>query len=149
MPAYFDQYLWTHGRGKHKGVNCNSKAPGHNYKATMEIRMDRRNYVCTEWLCGTVPKLAINNNRNILLKSTDINLVRPNGMSYKDVVLNKSCKTIIFKADTGAAGNYIIWQDTIILENPGPKTTGPRVRLPDNSIIQPRLSGHIPLPVLT
>ena len=148
IPVYFEKYWWTHGRGIHKGVNCNSKAPGHNDKATMEIRMDGRNYGCTEWWCGVVPKVETNNNRNTILKSTYINLFPPNVMSYNHVVLNKSCKTIILKSDTGAAGNYIRVQDTIILENPGPKTTVPRARLPDNSIIQLRLPAHIPLPVL-
>ena len=89
IPAYFDKYFWTHGRGSHKGVNCNSKAPGHKDKATMESGMDGRNYRCAEWWCGTLPKLATNNNRNILLKSTESALVPPNNMSYKHAVLKK------------------------------------------------------------
>ena len=69
-------------------------------------------------------------------------------MPYKHAVLNKSRKEIVLKADIGATGNYIRGQDTIILKNPGPTTTGPRVGLSDNSIIQPTLSGHIPIPML-
>ena len=69
-------------------------------------------------------------------------------MSYKHAVLNKPRKEIILKDDTGATVNYIRGQDTIILNNPGPTTTGPRSRLPKNSIIQPTLSGHLPLQML-
>ena len=50
---------------------------------------------------------------------------------------------IILKYDTGATGNYIRVQDTIILKNPGPTTTGNRVHLPGNSIIKQTLSVHI------
>ena len=94
------------------------------------------NYGCIEWWFWVVSKVSKNNNRNILLKSIDSTLVPTNIMSYKNVILNKSWKTIIFKSDTGATGNYIRGQDTIILNNPGPTATGPRVRLPNNSIIQ-------------
>ena len=69
-------------------------------------------------------------------------------MSYKHVVFKKLLKAIILKADTGATGNYIIGQDTIILNNLEPTNTGPRFRLPDNSIIKPRLYLHLPLPML-
>ena len=44
MHAYFDKYFWTHGRGRYKGGNCNSKSPGHKYKATMESNMYGVNY---------------------------------------------------------------------------------------------------------
>ena len=130
MPAYFDKYLCTYGWGSHKGGNCNSNSPGHEDKATTEISIDGSNYGFTEWRCGTVRKLATNNNRNILLKSIDSTLVPPNLMSYNHAVLNKSHKAIILKYDTGATKNYIRGQNTIILKNPGPKTTGPKVRLP-------------------
>ena len=48
MPAYFDKYCWTHGRGIHKGDDFNSKAPRHKEKAKIKSRMDRRNYGCTQ-----------------------------------------------------------------------------------------------------
>ena len=48
MLEYFDKYCCTHGRGSHKGVNFNSKAPGHKYKAAMERSIGRRNYGFTE-----------------------------------------------------------------------------------------------------
>ena len=70
--------------------------------------------------------------RDILLKSTDSTLVPPNLMSYKHMVLEKNHKEIILKADTGATGNYIRDQDTIILKNTGPTTNGPRFCIPDN-----------------
>ena len=95
-----------------------------------------------------VPNVAKNNNRNILLKSTHSTLVPPNIMSYKHAVLNKSCKTIILKDDIGATGNYIRGQDTINLNYPGPTNTSPRVCLPNNSIIQPTLSGNLLLSML-
>ena len=69
-------------------------------------------------------------------------------MSYKYAVLNKSTNIITPKYDTGATRNYIRGQDTIVLNKPQPTTIGPRVCLPDKSIIQPTLSGHIPLPML-
>ena len=65
IPAYFDKYFWTHGWGSHKCGNCNSKEHGNKDKATMDIRMDRRNYGCTAWRCETVPNVATNNNRNL------------------------------------------------------------------------------------
>ena len=95
-----------------------------------------------------LPKVATNDNRNILLKSADITLVPPNLISYKHAVLNKSLKAIILKSDTGATGNYVRGQDTIILKNPGPTTTVPRFCLLKNSIIQPTLSVHLPLLML-
>ena len=90
-----------------------------------------------------VPEVATNINISILLKSTDSNLVSPNLISYKYAVLNKSFKTIIIKSDTGSTGNYTRGQDTVILKNTGPTTTGNRVRLPKNSIIPPTLYVHI------
>ena len=135
MPTYFDKYCWTHGRGSHKGGNFNHKGPMYKYKYIMKSRIDERNYVCTELQCGTVPKLATNNNRNILIKYTESNLFPPNLISYKHAVLNTYCKSIILKVDTQTTRNYIRGQDTIILKSLGPTTTGPRVRLPHNSII--------------
>ena len=52
------------------------------------------------------------------------------------------------KADTGATGNYIRNEDALILNHVVDSTTGPHVRLPDNSIIKPTKSGHLPIPVL-
>ena len=106
MPTYFDKYCWTHGKGSHKSGDCNSKAPGHKDKVTMESRMDGSNHGCMELRCGMVPKVETKINRNILLKSTDSTLVPPNLMSYKYAVSNKSRKVIILKYDTGATGNY-------------------------------------------
>ena len=148
MPAHFNKYFWTHGRGRHKGGNCNSKSPRHKNKVTMESMVDGSNYGYTQWRCGTAPKVATNNNRNILLKYTDSTLVPPNLMSYKHAVLKNFCKTIILKSYTGETVNYIRIQDTIILNNPGPTTTGTRAHIPNNSIIQHTLSGHITLPML-
>ena len=79
---------------------------------------------------AVVPKVATDNNRNILLKYSESTLVPPNLMSYNQAVLKKNCKAIILKDETGATGNYIRGQDTIILKNTGPTTTGPRFRLP-------------------
>ena len=44
MPAYFDKYCWTHGRGNHKGCNCNAKAPGHKDAATASDKMGGSTY---------------------------------------------------------------------------------------------------------
>ena len=55
---------------------------------------------------------------------------------------------ISLKADIDTNRNYIRVQDTIILNNLEPTTTGPRVRLPEKSIIQPTLYGHLTLPML-
>ena len=134
MPAYFDKYFWTHGRGRHKGVNCNSMAPGHNDKTTMDIKMGRISYGSTECRCGTVPKVATNNNRNILLKCTDTTLVPPKFISYKHMVLNKSIKITTLKSDTGTTRNYIRGQDIIILKTqnqqpPAPYSTSPTTTL--------------------
>ena len=48
----------------------------------------------------------------------------------------KSRKAIILKAEKGVTGNYIWGQASIILNYPGPETTGTRVRLHNNLIIQ-------------
>ena len=77
MPTYFGKYFWTHGRGIHKGSNCNSKNPVHKEKTKMETNMDGSNYRCKELQCGTVLKAAKNNDRDILLKSIDSTLVPP------------------------------------------------------------------------
>ena len=114
----------------------------------MDSKMGGRNYGCTEWRCGAVLKVSTNNNRNVLLKSIESTLFLSNIISYKHEVLNNSIKTISLKSDTGATRNYIRGQDTIILKNSVPTTTGPRVRLADNSVIQPTLSVLLPLPIL-
>ena len=103
-------------------------------------------HIITVW--GGVSKLATNNNINILLKSTDSTLVPSNLILYKYVLLNKYCKAIILKYDTGATVNYVRGQDTIIFKNPGPTTNSTRGILHDNSIIQPTRSGHLPLQFL-
>ena len=64
------------------------------------------------------------------------------------MLLSNSTKIISLKYDTVATVNYIRGKDTIILKNPQPTTTGPRVHIPDNSIIQPTIYGHLPLPTL-
>jgi hypothetical protein len=46
MPAHFDKYCWTHGRGNHKGCDCNSKAPGHKDEATIDNKMGGSCYAC-------------------------------------------------------------------------------------------------------
>jgi hypothetical protein len=56
--------------------------------------------------------------------------------------------TVKLKADTGATGNYIRNEDALILNHVVDSTTGPHVRLPDNSIIKPTKSGHLSIPVL-
>jgi uncharacterized phage-associated protein len=48
MPAHFDKYCWTHGRGNHKGCDCNSKAPGHKDEATITNKMGGSCYACAE-----------------------------------------------------------------------------------------------------
>ena len=52
-------------------------------------------------------------------------------MSYKHAVLNNSYKATVLKSYKGATGNYIRGQNIIILKNPGPTTTGTRVRPPE------------------
>ena len=69
-------------------------------------------------------------------------------MLYNHAVLNKYRKAMILKSDIGATKNYIRGQDNIILKDPVTTTTGPRVRLPNNSIIKPTLFVHLPLPML-
>jgi uncharacterized phage-associated protein len=46
MPAHFNKYCWTHGRGNHEGPNCNNKAPGHKDEATMDNKMGGSTYGC-------------------------------------------------------------------------------------------------------
>ena len=148
-PKFVDKYFWKHWRGSHKGRNCNSKAPGNKEKATIESNMDKSSYGCTQWRCGTLLKVETDNNRNILMKSTDSTLFPPKFMSYKHAILNKSRKIITLKDYTDATGNFIRGQEIIILKNPEPTTTGPRFRLPENYIVQPTIFGHLPLPMLT
>ena len=113
MPTYFDKYRWKHVRASHKGGNCNSKASGQKDKATIENKIDRRNYGCTEWWCGTVTMVETNNNRNILLNSTDSTSVPPKLNSYKHALIINSTKTINLKNDTDTTGNYIWYKYTI------------------------------------
>ena len=83
----------------------------------MESKMGGSSYGWTEWWCFMVPKVATNNNRNILLKFIDSTLVPPKFMSTKHEVLNNSSKIIILKSDTGVTENCIRGQETIILKN--------------------------------
>ena len=57
-------------------------------------------------------------------------------------------KAIFLKSDTEATINDIRGQDIIILKNPKSTTTGTIFCLPEESIIQPTLYGHLPLPIL-
>ena len=111
----------------------------------MDNMIDNRNYGCTEWWCGTVPIVATNNNRNILLSSTNSTSVPPKFNSYKYALLRKFTKIINFKADTGATGKYIQDKDAVILYNLQSKNTVPWVFLHNNYVIQPKHSGHLPI----
>ena len=79
------------------------------------------------------------------MKSTYSTSVPPKWISYNHVLLNKSTNIITLKYDTGSTVNYIRGKYNIILKNPKSKTTGLWVRLPDKSIIQLTLSGHLTL----
>jgi hypothetical protein len=46
MPAHFNKYCWTHGRGNHLGCDCNAKAPGHKDEATITNKMGGSCYAC-------------------------------------------------------------------------------------------------------
>ena len=63
-------------------------------------------------------------------------------MSYKNALLANTA--IILKADTGASGNYIRLKDAIILKNKKLTKTGPKVRLPNNSVITSTTEGYLP-----
>ena len=67
--------------------------------------------------------------------------------SYKAALMNNT-RSVTFKADTGATGNYVRLKDALILEDKTTTTTGPQVRLPDNSIIKSTHRGHLPIPNL-
>ena len=107
VPDYFDKYCWAHGCGSHKRLNGNSKAPGHKYKAATEIKIYRSNDGCTQLWCGRVPMVATNDNRNILLNSTDSTPIPHKFNSYKHELLSNSTKRINLKSDKGAMRNYI------------------------------------------
>ena len=96
----------------------------------------------------TVPRIATNNNRNVLLNSLYSTSFPPKFNSYKHVLLSKSAKIITLKADTGTTANHIWDKYIIILKKPQQRTTGPRVLLPENSIIWTILTGHLPLSTL-
>ena len=53
---------------------------------------------------------------------------------------------VILKSDTGDTGNYICDGYAVILNNLESKSTGPRVRLPKNSIVRPNKQINLPLP---
>ena len=112
------KYCWAHGCGSHKRLNGNSKAPGHKYKATTEIKIYRSNDGCTQLWCGRVLMAATNDNRNILLNSTDSTPIPHKLNSYKHELLSNSTKRINLKSDKGAMRNYIRRKDTIILNIP-------------------------------
>ena len=59
-----------------------------------------------------------------------------------------SRSSVTLKADTGATGNYIRTKDAFILKNSVPTSTGPRVRLPDNTILASTMTGHLPITTL-
>jgi hypothetical protein len=53
--------------------------------------------------------------------------------------------TVTLKADTGASGNYIRQIDEFILNNKHNTTIGPKVRLPNNSVISSTTQGELPI----
>ena len=110
--------------------------------------MSGSNYVCTEWRFVTVPIVATNNNRNILLIYTNSNSVPPKFNSYKHALLSKFTNTIAVKCFTGATGRFIRYKYSVIFNYLQHTTTSPLFRLPDNSVIQPTHSGHLPLSIL-
>ena len=101
-----------------------------------------------EWKCGTEPTVPTKNNINILLNYTDSTSTPPKFNSYKSLLLCKYTKIITLKDDTGTFRNYIWDKYTIILNNLQPTTTGPQVRLPENTDIQPTLYSYLPQSML-
>ena len=54
-------------------------------------------------------------------------------------------RKVICKADTGATSNYFTPQDAHILQNKEKIENGPRVNLPNGTILQAHLRGNIPI----
>jgi hypothetical protein len=70
-------------------------------------------------------------------------IVPPKTKSYRDALVQP--QTTMLKADTGATAHYIKQADALVLQNLSPTTTGPTVRLPNNTVMRPQLQGHLPI----
>ena len=87
--------------------------------------------------------LEANNASNNTSLTSKSSTVVPPKLTYKEALIANT--TVILKADTGASGNYIRLKDALILKDKKRTDIGPKVRLPDNSIITTNTEGHLPL----
>ena len=129
-------YCWTHGLTGHSGDRCYTPAEGHQPNATLYNRMGGSNKNCptnsNEWRCGTKGDICRNKINNINLSPSKI-------PPYSE-------HHITVKADSGASHHYWRPEDTPCLRNLTSTSSGPTVRLPDNSEILADKVGQINFP---
>ena len=115
-------YCWTHGACNHASSNCLHPLPGHRNNATFANRMNGCDFYCQNVTDNNINEIV---NPYIPLHSINSNY-------------------IIAKADSGATSNYWREKDKSILHNLS-VFEGPTVTLPDNSQLQSKEEGEIPL----
>ena len=120
-------YCWTHGNCYHNIGTCSNPSHGHQQAATFQNCLGGNNRNCT-WQIGVDVQHIDNNNKNQLVPS----LIPP--------------PFIKSKANSGASNHYWRPQDVDALSNIESTTTGPKVKLPNNKIIQSNQTGIINFP---
>ena len=127
---HFDRpmtYCWTHGNYYHNSGTCINTSHGHQQAATFHNRLGVNDRNCA-WQIRMDVQHIDNKNKNQLVQS----LIPPHFIKSK--------------ADSGASNHYWWPQDVDALSNIESTTTGPKVKLPNNRIIQANKTGIINLP---
>ena len=126
-------YCWTHGLTNHSSDRCLTPAEGHQPQATLYNRMGGNTRNCpansNEWRLGTNGDVSRNK----------INYIKPSPSKIPPC----SKHHITVKADSGASHHYWRPLDTLCLRNLKSTSSGPTVRLPDNSAIVADKVGEI------
>ena len=132
QPNFSKKYCWTHVKCAHEGSACNNKVPKHQDIATFSNKSSGSTYGCT-WQGGSI---------NLMMPNTyhKINLIQQTNNFFVDPP-----PQIFANSDTGATAHYFAQADAHALVDVQPTKMGPRVRLPDNSTMDPEQVGHLPL----
>lgn len=141
------KYCWTHGCCCHASAECNNRAPGHKIEATLANRMNGSAWG-VKWQGGS-SDITDNEQDNWLTSKHSLKpYVYPTSRT-SSVIPSSKYYVPLMKADSGATAHYIWQNDASALENVRPTTSGPTVRLLDNSAIDSTLKGQLAFPSLS
>ena len=146
MRTRIDKYCWTHGGCGHQGKKCKHKAQGHQDNATFRNKMGGSTAYCwnQSWRFRMVehPNTSnLNVTPNFINITSQSTVIPPKLQPFHNVTA---------KCDSGASKHYFTVNDQRALTSIQTVSNGPRVGLPDGSIVQGSQAGYMKLhPALT